>query len=119
MKPINPPHTGHWNIHGYPDEITVDIGPWRRRFKKTSWKQAYPHVVEQYREDVPRDSMHLFVRDDGTFVIDHTDADNPDHGRVVEHVLNDTPIGPVVAGVAAVGGAILVVGAIASLVKNA
>ena len=118
MTPIDPPHAGYWSFHGFPDEVWVTLAAMRYRFKKARWKKPYEGVIEQYRQDVPQNSMHLFVLQDGRFIINHVDADNPDHGRVIEHGLNDTPLGAVVKGALAVGGAALVAGAVVSLVAS-
>ncbi len=118
MKRINPPYVNAWMLDGYPDVIWVTVNYVNHRFKKARWKQAYPGVVEQYRQDVPRDSMHLFVRADGMFEINHVDSDNPDHGRVVEHVMNDTPVGPIMAGAAVLGGVMLLTSAVAAMIDE-
>lgn len=114
MKPISPALTGWWTPNGFPEEVFISVGYTDRKFKRARWKQAYAGVVAQYREDVPRNSMHLFVRADGTFEINHLDADNPDHGRVVEHLMNDTAAGPIVASAALLGGIVLFARALTS-----
>lgn len=88
------PITGRWTFGGYPDVVLVA----GHRFRRADWKQPYPDVVEQYREDVPRQSMHLMIYTDGHWAIEHVDDDNPDHGRVFEHFFNDHPVGRLLKG---------------------
>lgn len=111
------PVTGLWPWSHYPDVITWE----RRELRKAKLKQPYEGVVEQYRETVETDSHHLKVKDDGTWVVDHTDDANPDMDRVAEHFFRDVPLGQgiVVVGVAAlfVGGAVLAVKAIGALAR--
>jgi len=64
------------------------------------FQQPYDGVIAQYREDIPQWSRHLKVKSDLTWEIYHVDEDNPDHGRLIEHGLNDTPTGRVVKTVA-------------------
>lgn len=90
------PVGGYWMLADFPDEVLVG----GVRFRKAVWRQPYDDVVEQYREAAARDSAHLKVFADGTWVIDHVDADNPDMGRPVEHFFNDHPLGKLLKVVA-------------------
>lgn len=83
--PVVPLLRGRWPYKNFPAIVTVGSRP----FKKAMWQWPRPDVIAQYREDVERDSHHLFVMHDGTYVIDHVDESNPDKGHFLEHVLND------------------------------
>lgn len=96
------PIVGRWTPAGFPQHV-VAAG---RLFERARWKQAYPGVVEQYREVRSQSSAHLMVQADGTWRVDHIDDDNPDRGRIIEHGLNDTTLGKVIKA-AAIGGAVL------------
>lgn len=94
------PLRGQWTFDGFPPEVTM-LG---RVFKHSKWAAPMRMVVAQYREDVPHNSMHLLVKADGTWIIEHTDDANPDRGLVLEHAFRDviqTPVGAIalVAGV--------------------
>lgn len=53
-----------------------------RPFLRAIWAwEFYPGVREQYREEVPTQSMHLMVRSDGSWVVNHKDSYNPDWGE--------------------------------------
>jgi hypothetical protein len=107
---INPPIIGYWNLRDFPDVVWFAGAS----FRKAVIKQGYDGVVEQYREDVEKNSRHLKVRADGTWCIDHVDEDNPDRGRPIQHFFNDHPLGPLAALALLVGGGVLVVRAMAS-----
>lgn len=96
------PLRGKWTFKGFPD-VVVMLG---RTFKRsTKWAAPYHLVVAQYREDVDHDSMHLMVKADGTWIIEHTDDANPERGLVLEHTLRDviqTPVGAVLFGLGVV-----------------
>lgn len=97
------PLRGTWAFNGFPDTVLIN----GRTFKRsTKWAAPYHLVVAQYREDVDHDSMHLMVKADGTWIIEHTDDANPERGLVLEHTLRDviqTPVGAVLFTVALVG----------------
>jgi hypothetical protein len=57
--------------------------------RSDNWSAPLPGVVRQYREDVDRHSMHLYVRSDHTWEIDHVDEANPERGLVLEHAFRD------------------------------
>jgi hypothetical protein len=78
-----------WTLPAFPERITLN----GRSFRKAWWRQPYDGVVEQYREEQARNSMHLKVRNDGTWIVDHIDEDNPDLGRPIEHFFSDHPVG--------------------------
>lgn len=80
------PLRGPWPFVDYPPR--VDIGG-RHFTRSDTWAAPLPHVVKQYREDVDRGSMHLYVRDDHTWEIDHVDEANPERGLVLEHTFKD------------------------------
>jgi len=91
MYPLNPPITGDWPLTEFPETIVID----GKTFRKAKRKQPYLGVVEQYREDIPRDTMHLCVFDGGEWIIDHVDEYNPDLGFPARHFFIDHPIGKV------------------------
>lgn len=103
------PLRGSWLLHKpdgslfFPSVVTVDG---RRFVRSDTWAAPLPGVAKQYREDVDRNSMHLEVRNDGTWEIDHIDEANPEHGLVLEHAVRDviqTPLGAALLTVAVVG----------------
>lgn len=51
-----------------------------RLFRRAFCRTPYRGVAAQYREDRPRDSGHMFLLDDGTLIVPHVDAWNPDSG---------------------------------------
>jgi hypothetical protein len=77
---------GPWPHVDFPKRVTLGG---RTFVRSDSWAAPLPHVVKQYREDVDRNSLHLYVRDDRTWEIDHIDAANPERGLVLEHVTKD------------------------------
>ena len=89
------PLRGTWPFNGFPDSVVIS----GRTFKRSKkWAAPYHLVVAQYREDVDHDSMHLMVKADGTWIIEHTDDANPERGLVLDHTLRDviqTPVGAV------------------------
>jgi hypothetical protein len=102
------PLRGAWTFDGFPLRVEI-IG--RSFVRSDTWSAPLPGVVRQYREDVPRNSMHLEVHDNGLWSIDHVDAANPERGLVLEHALRDvvqTPLGALVlvAGVLGVSAGI-------------
>lgn len=104
MYPVDPPIVGPWPFDGFPEAVEID----GIRFFKTARKQTYEDCVEQYRQDSKRDSMHLLVMNDGSFLIDHVDEFNPDQGYPVRHFLVDHPKGVATAVMGA--GALGVIG---------
>jgi len=102
--PVNPPERGEWPYEGFPDTVQTEDG---RVFARANMEWPfYDHIVAQYRENRERFSAHLFVRDDGTFEINHLDQGNPERGRLAEHFFADTAPGkfikaaaPIAAGV--------------------
>lgn len=108
-KYLNPPRTGWWPYTGYPEAVRID----GRVFRKAVLKQPYDGVVEQYREDVEKDSRHLKVYGNGTWSIDHIDEDNPDKGRAAQHFFNDHPLGALVMLGLFIAGGVVVVRAMA------
>jgi hypothetical protein len=108
------PIIGTWPWGDCPDAVLIHD----RLFRKARWQQPYAGVVEQYREAVARNSAHMKVYADGTWVIDHVDQDNPDMGRPVEHFLNDHPLGKFAKVAALVGGAFVVGGALAHALSD-
>ncbi len=57
--------------------------------RSDTWAGPVAGVAKQYREDVARQAMHLYVLDDGTWKIDHIDEANPEKGLVLEHAFRD------------------------------
>lgn len=102
MYTIEPEIKEPW-IYGdeFPPSIEID----GKVFNRAIRQQPYDGVIAQYREAVPRDSMHLLVMQDGTWVIDHVDEYNPDMGHPVRHFIIDHPAGKslLVAGVGVLG----------------
>jgi hypothetical protein len=82
---LDEPIHGSWSLSSFPELVTL-LG---RTFRRATWAAPRPDVVAQYREDVDHNSMHLLVHGDGTWIIDHTDDANPDHGLVLEHTFRD------------------------------
>ena len=87
--PLAPVLEGPWTLPNFPERIVL-LG---RSFRRAGWRQPYEGVVEQYREENVRNSMHLKIFSDGRWVVDHIDEDNPDLGRPIEHFFNDHPVG--------------------------
>ena len=83
---LSEPLRGAWQFADYP--ARVELGG-RSFVRSDTWAAPLPHVVRQYREDVDRHSMHLYVRDDHTWEIDHVDDANPERGLVLEHTFRD------------------------------
>lgn len=106
---IDPPITGYWNRRDFPDVVRVAGAV----FRKAVMKQPYDGVIEQYREDVAKNSRHLKVFADWTWCIDHVDEDNPDRGRPVQHFFNDHPLGALAALAILLVGGVFVVRAVA------
>jgi len=101
MRNIEPPIIEQWTYDGFPETIELEGTTFHRAIRK----QPYEGVIEQYREMVPRQSMHLLVMGDGRWVIDHVDEYNPDMGHPVRHFLVDHPRGKsvLVAGFGVLG----------------
>lgn len=82
LKPLG----GAWPFADFPERVQID----GRSFTRSdTWAAPLAGVVRQYREDADRESMHLYVRDDRTWEIDHVDAANPERGLVLEHAFRD------------------------------
>lgn len=91
MTPISP-LTGRWPYPDFPQRVTL-MG---RPFLRSLWAwEFYDGVREQYREDVPTQSMHLMVRNDGCWEVSHKDAYNPDWGErsLALHFIFDIVLG--------------------------
>lgn len=103
MAELAQPLRGTWTFDGFPESVVL-LG---RVFKRsTTWAAPYHLVVAQYREDVDHHSMHLMVKADRTWIVEHTDDANPERGLVLEHTFRDviqTPLGAVLFSVAVVG----------------
>lgn len=93
---IDPAFQGQWPYPDFPERVKI-MG---RPFRRARWRQPYDGVFEQYREETLGRSMHLKVRSDGSWIVDHLDEHNPDFGRPVEHFLSDHPAGKFVKAVA-------------------
>lgn len=110
MYKVEPPIIERWELPEgeFPDSIEIE----GKTFHRAIRKQPYEGVIEQYREAVPRESMHLLITSDGNWVIDHVDEYNPDLGFPLRHFIVDHPRGGslVVAGLGALGvaGSVLV-----------
>lgn len=101
------PLRGAWPYADFPERVTLG----GRSFTRSdTWAAPLPGVVKQYREDVDRGSMHLYVRNDHTWEIDHVDEANPERGLVLEHAVKDvihTWWGAALLTAGVVGGAAL------------
>jgi hypothetical protein len=82
---LAPTLQGHWPHASYPRFVWV-MG---RAFRRAGWYWPYRGVVAQYREYKKIDSMHLFVLEDGSWVIPHIDETNPDLAGIFGHLMND------------------------------
>lgn len=89
MYLLDPPYQGDWALTEFPDAVDVDGVLFCRAVRK----QPYAGVVEQYREAVERDSMHMLIFDDGSYLVDHVDQYNPDMGAPARHFLADHTVG--------------------------
>lgn len=80
------PLRGSWTLPDFPELVTVLDRTFRR---STTWAAPTPGVVAQYREDVDRNSLHLLVHADRSWVVEHSDDANPERGLVLEHAVRD------------------------------
>jgi len=101
MFPLEPPIRAPWSFGDFPEAIEID----GQTFYRAVRKQPYDNVIEQYRAAVPRDSAHLLVLNDGSYIIDHVDEYNPDMGHPLRHWVVDHPRGmaTIVLGAGALG----------------
>lgn len=84
-RALSPALRGKWPSTDLPLTITVHGRP----FRKAEWAWPYPGVRAQYRETNPQGSMHLFVLEDGTWIVPHIDEENPDLGNPLTHLAKD------------------------------
>jgi hypothetical protein len=87
-RAISPVIVGRWPPSwGFPERVRIR----GLVFRRARWTKPYAGVVAQYREETDHDAMHLKVRADGHYVIDHVDEANPDRGLglALEHVRRD------------------------------
>lgn len=89
MRELDPPIGGVWPFDDLPEAVEID----GQTFYRAIRKQPYEGVIEQYREALSRDAAHMFVKDDGSFIVHHIDEYNPDMGYPVRHFLIDHPVG--------------------------
>lgn len=84
---VSGPIRGDWPYQGLPHRVTLA----GRLFERARFFLPYPGVVGQYRETKPHDSAHLFVLENGRFVVPHIDEANPDlgPGLMLEHAVRD------------------------------
>lgn len=75
------------------DEWPPSIVYGTRLLDRARWAFPYAGVTAQYRERVPRDSMHVLVHQDGS-VSAHVDRWNPDLGHPIRHFFADVPGAP-------------------------
>jgi len=103
MYKVDPPIIEKWELPEgeFPDSIEIE----GRMFHRAIRKQPYEGIIEQYREAVPKESMHLLVTGDGRWIIDHVDEYNPDLGFPMRHFIVDHPRGSslVVGGLGVLG----------------
>lgn len=88
---LEPALRGKWPTVDYPKTVKLA----GRVFVRAEWYWPYPNVRAQYREDAAQKSMHLFVLADGTWIVPHIDAENPDKGDPVRHMVEDVIRHPV------------------------
>lgn len=88
---LEPSLRGKWPHEGFPPVVKLAGSP----FRKAEWFWPRPGVRAQYREAVAKNSRHLFVMTDGTWVVPHVDAENPDLGSPMRHLLEDVLRRPV------------------------
>lgn len=74
-----------WPVAGLPHVVTLE----GRRFVRSVGLSERQGTVAHYREDAARNSAHVYVLSDGTYMIDHLDEHNPDHGAVLAHFWRD------------------------------
>ena len=86
------PMRGAWPVDELPELVRLH----GRRFRRAAYWLPKPGVVAQYRQEVAKDALHLYVLADGSYVIDHSDDANPDAGPLIDHWLADTSSGQVV-----------------------
>ena len=85
------PLQGHWKPEGFPAKVYLHGFP----LHKAWWRQPYPGVVAQYREQCAHNSLHMKVlrNNAGRFwwIVDHADDFNPDRGprHAIGHFFTD------------------------------
>jgi hypothetical protein len=77
------PRVGDWPYSGLPRAVEIRGRPFSR-----SLGLSRHDAVAHYREDVAEHSGHLYVRPDGTYIIDHRDDYNPHHA-LLTHLVKD------------------------------
>lgn len=101
---LTTPRTGRWPYGpDLPEVVDLDGQRYHR-----AWGFPRPGGLAHYREDAPRDALHLVVYRDGSYWITHTDDVNPTYGGYLAHAVRDTPVGTVVVLAASAGAAVLV-----------
>jgi len=86
MLRLIPPQTGPWPCPGrYPERIRLG----GRLYVRARWRWPRPGVAAQYREARDEHARHLYVRQDGTWTIDHLDEHNPDRLGIWDHFWKD------------------------------
>lgn len=85
VVPIQPAVTGKWPFVSFPHKVTL----YGTHYVRAQWKFPREGVVAQYREAEKQHSRHLFVLQDGTFVVPHLDEENPDLGNPSKHFVLD------------------------------
>jgi len=99
VRRIDPPLEGIWKGI-WPEPLPSVVNLRGRTFRRARLAEPSPGILAQYREHRARDSMHLYVLEDGTWSIDHVDAFNPDVGPLaaVRHFFADHPLGGIFSG---------------------
>lgn len=82
---VSPPLSGVWPFVGHPPRVQIS----KMHFDRSGWTFPRRGVVAQYRERVPVNSKHLFVLENGRFVVPHMDEENPDLGSAIGHFVKD------------------------------
>lgn len=78
------PVRGLWPVAGRPSVVNLN----GRRFLRSSGITKHTGTVAHYREDVPRNSAHLYLLSDGTYLINHLDEVNP-RDDTIAHFIKD------------------------------
>lgn len=82
-----PERRGTWPFEGYPPSVILG----GKRFERSLGRAHFPDTRAHYRQDIPRNSEHLYVLGSGQYVVHHADAYNPHAGvtSAVKHELYD------------------------------
>lgn len=86
MIPLRQVERGRWPKGQLPAAALIG----GRLYRRAKWSWPRKGVVAQYREARARLSRHLYVREDGTWEVNHVDEVNPDGpGGALAHFWRD------------------------------